>query len=137
MFNVTEKKEYTPVCSRCKIANDIHNGPCVSCALIYDIESCSLDINDFDATTRVGIARKAYDAKQMKKHYEDIEKSLIEELKVACGHRSFIEDGFIFTKSVRSGGFDYATAVKDSGLDVSSYKKEDVTSWKLSYEGSL
>ena len=83
---------------------------------------------------KVELAKEAYEAKKMKKHYEDIEQAALEKLKTACKEQSFAAEGYAFTKTVRAGGVDYTSVVRDFKLDVSSYRKEDVVMWRLSYE---
>jgi len=81
----------------------------------------------------VALAQEAFNAKEMRKKYEDLEKQLIDKLKDACGYKDFIEGGYVFQKSYRQGSVDYAALLKDFKIDVAPYRKEEVEMWKLSY----
>lgn len=78
------------------------------------------------------LAQEAFAAKEMRKHYEELENQLLQELKETCGYTNFIVGSYVFEKSVRSGSLDYKAIIKDYKVDVAPYKKDDVETWRLS-----
>lgn len=83
--------------------------------------------------TLILLAQKAYQAQQMKRHYEEQEKDFLIQLKNACDNRSFTAGGYVFQKSVRKGSIDYIGVFKDHKIDIEPYRKEDVITWKLTF----
>lgn len=81
----------------------------------------------------IALAQAAFNAKEMRKKCEVLEKQMIDKLKDACGYKDFIEGGYVFQKSYRQGSVDYAALLKDFKIDVEPYRKEEVEMWKLSY----
>lgn len=86
----------------------------------------------------VDLAKEAWNAKEMRKYYEDLEKDLLNSLKEACGYKDFILNGYVFQKSIREGTLDYKTILKDFKIDITKidttpYRKGEVEMWKLSY----
>jgi hypothetical protein len=81
----------------------------------------------------IDIAKEAFNAKEMRKYYEDLEKDLLDQLKKACGYKDFILNGYVFQKSLRNGSIDYQALLKDFNIDATPYRKEEVEIWKLSY----
>jgi hypothetical protein len=81
----------------------------------------------------VALAKDAFNAKEMRKYYEELEKTLLDKLKEACGCKDFIAGGYVFQKCMRAGSIDYQALLKDFKVDVEPYRKEEVEMWKLSY----
>lgn len=81
----------------------------------------------------IALAKDAFNAKEMRKHYEELEKELLDTLKEACNYKDFIAGGYVFQKSVRDGSINYQALLKDFKIDVEPYRKEAVEMWKLSY----
>jgi len=78
------------------------------------------------------LAHEAFEASKKRKYFADVEKRLLEKLKEASENKNSSGGDFMFIKYERQGSVDYKKipALKDINLDI--YRKEDVTSWKLS-----
>lgn len=78
----------------------------------------------------VSAAKAAYEAQLMRKHYQELEDKLLEELK-KISDESSIGGGFVFESITRKGTIDYKSIPQLKQIDLEIYRKESNVSWKL------
>lgn len=78
------------------------------------------------------IARKAYQAQQMRKKYETEERLHMDTLKALAQGQSATFGEYILIKECRAGAVDYKAIPELFEVKLEDYRKENVSVWKLS-----
>lgn len=79
----------------------------------------------------ISTAQKLHEARQMKRHFDAIEKNLMEELRDLSQGDSSKGGGFLFECTERKGSVDYKTIPYLMTIDLDRYRKPGVIIWKL------
>lgn len=77
------------------------------------------------------IAKKAYEAQQMRKSFEAEERRYLDELKALAKGETQTWGDYGFIKEMRSGSVDYSKIPELQGVKLEDYRKDKVVVWKL------
>jgi hypothetical protein len=82
-------------------------------------------------------AQQVFDIQQRRKLLESQEDILITELKELTGGLNSVGGGFKYEAIVRAGTVNYKDIPQLKGVNLDIYRKDPVTTWKLTYVGSI
>lgn len=79
----------------------------------------------------IRIAQECRKIQEVRRSIEEKESLLIAQLKLVSKGMNSKGGGFIFTKTLRKGSIEYNRIPELKGIDLESYRKAQVESWKL------
>lgn len=77
------------------------------------------------------LARKAFKIQQLRKKYEELEGSIIKELRAISQEQSSITKNFAFVRFIRRGPIDYSAIPFLKEIDLDQFRREEIPFWKL------
>ena len=77
------------------------------------------------------VAKKLFEAKEMKRYYAQLEKDLSDKLKKLSENRSSMSNEFVFTAVDLPGRVSYKDIPELKDVDMDQYRGIDIVSWRL------
>jgi hypothetical protein len=77
------------------------------------------------------VCSKLYAIQQKRKHFEALEKSLLDEVKSIAENKPKSQDGYKLSKIIRKGSVDMELLTKEYDINLEQFRKADVECWKF------
>lgn len=107
------------------------------CVVEFDPpELCDRDFNHSDDEYLKDLINHWKAAQNLRKEFEEKEEKYRKEIIKRCNDQSTICNGAKITKFVRAGNVNYSIIPELKGVDLSQYRKNPTTQWRLSYVDS-